>query len=203
MTDLPFEYFPACDEPLSADVFIFKGAKENWVFDVGNGEPYSSKLNELSSPKNAVLSHFHGDHTANMKTVSFSNIYAGKYTAQYIKDYAPNVTVVDEDIFIEDGDLKLHIFRMPSSHCKSSVALEVNDEYIFMGDSAYGCIKDEKTVFNVSSLYEQIEVLKSLKGTRCVLSHERRLVFRKETIIRNMERVLKKQEKNNPFVCID
>lgn len=203
MNDFPFIHIAACDEPLSSDVFIIKGQKATWIFDAGNGEPYASKLNKTEGERNLILSHFHSDHTENVKTVSFSKIYAGKYTIQHIEEYAENAVIVNEDLFIKDGDLNLHIFPMPASHSKGSVAMEINDEYIFMGDAAYACRKDGKLVYNASKLREQIDTLKALKGNKCVLSHERKLVYRKQTVILNLERILKKQEKNNPYIELE
>lgn len=198
--EFPCDHIKPTNEPLSSDVYIIKGEKELWIFDAGSNDEACMKLNETEGKKNLIISHFHNDHTYNVRRVKFDNIYASGYTAERIKEYSDFITIVKNDIYIEDGDIKIHIFPIPSSHSKGSLALELNEEYIFMGDSAYAMQKNGVVVFNAGQVKAEIDRLKSLKADKVILSHEKRPVFRKETIIRNLERVYSKRKKDNPYI---
>jgi glyoxylase-like metal-dependent hydrolase (beta-lactamase superfamily II) len=96
--------------------------------------------------------------------------------------------------------LKLEIIPMPSSHSKGSLALVVNDEYIFMGDSTY-CRYipkregvEDHVEYNVQKLKEQIELLKSIKAEKCLISHEKRIMRPKKVVIRQLESIYARRQ---------
>ena len=126
-------------EPLSSDSYIIKTDKseKTWIFDVGSNSDAMETLSSHPSHKNVIISHFHDDHTYNLRRVKFDRVYVSAYSAKHIKECISDYSVVEDDIYIEDGDLKIHIFEIPSSHSKGCLGLEINEEYAFLGDAAY------------------------------------------------------------------
>ena len=128
--------------------------------------------------------------------VRYERLFIGKSTEKYL----PAGEIITEPFVIEDETLtgeplKLEIIPMPSSHCKGSLALSVNDEYLFMGDSTY-CryIAPKEGVeahveYNVQKLKEQIDTLKNIKAERCLVSHEKRFERPKKVVIRQLESI--------------
>ncbi|MDO4188469.1 MAG: MBL fold metallo-hydrolase [Lachnospiraceae bacterium] len=155
------------------------------------------------------------------------NLYVSRYTCKHCKADTIDedfVTIVDEQVTVDDG-VKIHIFPIPSTHSKGCLCLEVGDEIIFMGDSifpSYKMIRDGESemgtsydlyeknseyrkqvkVYNVQHLKEQIDLLKMLLGTNVFLSHEKRPLVKKAIIVRFLESVYAKREKDNPFCYI-
>ena len=157
-------YIKASDNPLSADVILVEGEEYLYVFDVGNNEQVAEYLNSLPKKKRVILSHFHTDHMGNLGRVKWESVYFGanteKYFQQYIPDYVAQrvfpryVTVVDV-VKIQDG-VSLEIHHTPNSHAKGSLLLQVNEEYIFIGDSLYSKVDGENYVYNAQLLKEEI-----------------------------------------------
>ena len=126
--------------------------------------------------------------------VKYEKLYIGKSTEKYL----PDGQIVTEPVLIEDETpsgqpLKLEIIPMPSSHTKGSLALVVNDEYVFMGDATYCKYiaegEDGYAEYNVQKLKEQIDVLKSLKAEKCLVSHEKRFERPLKVVIRQLESI--------------
>ncbi len=133
-------FIPSSDEPLSADVFFIKGDKKTYIYDVGSNEQAFNEIESVADEKAVILSHFHPDHTANMKRISCNEIYLGRKTYEKLG----KGVIVSDRIVIEDG-LKLEIARFPSVHAKGSLVLTVNSEYALIGDLYYSnkdCNKD-------------------------------------------------------------
>ena len=151
-------YIPSCEVPISGEVGIIYGKKTTYLYDVGSTYECLDFLYSLNGKMQIVISHFHGDHTwwltkhragekgmlpgdtisLTYEPVKYEKIYIGKSTEKYL----PDGQIVMEPVIIEDETpsgqpLKLEIIPMPSSHTKGSLALVVNDEYVFMGDATY------------------------------------------------------------------
>jgi glyoxylase-like metal-dependent hydrolase (beta-lactamase superfamily II) len=130
--------------------------------------------------------------------VKYEKLYIGKGTERYLPDgeiIREPYIIWDEITDREGKPLKLEILPMPSSHSKGSLALVVNDEYIFMGDSTY-CRYipkregvEDHVEYNVQKLKEQIELLKSIKAEKCLISHEKRIMRPKKVVIRQLESI--------------
>ncbi len=189
-------YIKASENPLSADVGIFKGNKFLWIFDVGANESVPTLLNRLEKPKNAVISHFHPDHMGNLEHVECKNIYLGANTFKYAK----KGTVVESDIFFDDGE-KIHIFPLSSSHAKGSVGMEIGD-YAFLGDAAYATMKQGKPCYNASVLKEEIAVLKNLSAKFFLISHNEKFIRPKEEIISELEEIYSKRDPKESYIWI-
>ena len=203
-------YIPASKNPLSADVGIIEGEEYLYLFDVGNNEEVAAYLNALPKKKKIILSHFHADHTGSIGRIGFEAVYAGPimgkyyqyFVAGYEKEEEPEkYLTVTEPMKICDG-VELEIHSMPSSHAKGSLLLQVNKEYIFLGDGIYSRKKDGKAVYNVQLLKEQMKLLEELPGEKLFLSHEKRPVKGKKSMIKFLEKIYEKREKNNPYIAI-
>ena len=192
-------YIPSCEVPISGEVGVIYGKKTTYLYDVGSTYECLDFLYSLNGKMQIVISHFHGDHTwwltkhragekgmlpgdtisLTYEPVKYEKLYIGKSTEKYL----PDGQIVTEPVLIEDETpsgqpLKLEIIPMPSSHTKGSLALVVNNEYVFMGDATYCKYiaegEDGYAEYNVQKLKEQIDVLKSLKAEKCLVSHEKR-----------------------------
>lgn len=203
-------YIAASRNPLSADVGIMEGAEYLYLFDVGNNEEVAAYLDALPKKKKIILSHFHADHTGSIGRLSFETVYAGpimgKYYQYFVPGYEPEkepvkYLKVTEPVRISDG-IELEIHPMPSSHAKGSLLLQVNGEYIFLGDGIYSRKKDGKAVYNVQQLKEQIRLLQELPGEKLFLSHEKRPVKAKKGMVKFLEKIYEKREKDNPYIEI-
>ena len=211
-------YIPAMEVPISSDVGIIYGKNCTYVFDVGSISESLDFLHSLNGNVKIVISHFHADHTwwltrhkageegmlpgdtlsLTYEPVKYEKLYIGKGTERYLPDgemIREPYIIWDEITDREDKSLKLEILPMPSSHSKGSLALVVNDEYIFMGDSTY-CRYipkregvEDHVEYNVQKLKEQIELLKSIKAEKCLISHEKRIMRPKKVVIRQLESI--------------
>lgn len=216
-------YIPATEIPISSDVGIIYGKNCTYVFDVGSIPESLDFLHSLNGNVKIVISHFHADHTwwltrhrpgeegmlpgdtlsLTYEPVKYEKLYIGKGTERYLPDgeiIREPYIIWDEIADREDKPLKLEILPMPSSHSKGSLALVVNDEYIFMGDSTY-CRYipkregvEDHVEYNVQKLKEQIELLKSIKAEKCLISHEKRIMRPKKVVIRQLESIYARRQ---------
>lgn len=189
-------YIKATENPLSADVGIFEGDEFCWIFDVGADESVPTSLSEIEKPKNAVISHFHPDHMGNLEHVGFREVFLGANTFKYAK----RGTVVNEDIFIDDGE-KIHVFPLPSSHAKGSLGMEIG-EFAFLGDATYATMKQGRVCYNASVLKEEIAVLKNLSAKFFLISHDEKFIRPKEEVIGELEEIYSKRGPKESFIWI-
>lgn len=190
-------YIKSTDVPLSSDVGIVEGRDYCWIFDVGNsGEAYR-ELSQIAKEKAVVLSHFHPDHIGNLDKVAYSKLYCGDNTFKYIK----TGEIVDRELLMEDG-VSIHLFKIPSSHAKGSIGMEVNGEYAFWGDAAYCTTKNGKRVYNTQLLLEQIKLLKSLSSKYILLSHEEDFVTEKDKLLEMLWDLYEKRDAKSPHIYV-
>lgn len=225
-------YIKASDEPLSADVILVEGKEYLYVFDVGNNEQVAQYLNSIPKKKRVILSHFHTDHMGNIGRVQWETVFFGvnteKYFQHYIPDYAAQrfselpvalegalrgekaekteefsrYVTVFEPVIIKDG-VAIEIYPVPNSHAKGALLLQVNGEYIFIGDSLYSKVDGEHYVYNAQLLKEETGLLKKLSGTQVFSSHEERPIKAKAGVIRFLEQIYAKREKNDAYIKVD
>lgn len=186
------KYIKASENPLSAKVFIIKGKDNNYIFDVGANKLSRDIIKDIKN-KIIIISHFHTDHMENMKYFNNEKIYIGDYTYK-ILGYG---NVVNDIFEINDG-INLKLIHIPNSHAKGSLCLIVNDEYLLIGDSLDG----NRNGLNVSLLYDEIKLLKSLNYKYILTSHDD-VIYNKDEIIKNLEYYYSKREKNNPYIGYD
>ena len=213
-------YIPSCEDPISGDVGVIRGKKTTYLYDVGSTVECLDFLYSLKGKMKIVISHFHADHTwwltehkkgdpelkeddeisISYKRPSFEEVYIGKGCEKYI-GYGQ---IVRERLEINDetpsGEpLKLEIIPMPSSHTKDALALQVNEKYLFLGDSTYVGYHENKktgekwTEYNIQKLKEQIDLLSSLKADICLVSHEKRFARPKKVVLRQLEAIYEKR----------
>ena len=80
--------------------------------------------------------------------------------------------------------------------------LQVNGEYIFIGDSLYSKVDGDYYVYNAQLLNEEIELLKRLSGTKVFSSHEERPIKAKAGVLRFLEQIYEKREKNEAYIRV-
>lgn len=160
-------YIPSSLTPLSAEAVIIKGNNSTYLFDVGRDIDVCNYIKELGDI-NIILSHFHGDHTENIRNLTFNKLYVSKQTLKYTH----TGILVTEDTFIDDDDLHLRIVPLPSSHSKGCLCLEVNKKYVFVGDATYGNPnKNKDEEYNYQLLQAEIKTIKDLDGEIFFMSH--------------------------------
>lgn len=179
------KYLPSVCEPvLSADIFLIRGEKNNYFFDVGASD---EALEFIESIKNrvAIISHFHADHSSNLKRLSFDAVYQGK---------------IEKEIVIDDG-VHLEIAPITSSHSKGSLMLRYRD-YLLVGDSLYSTSVQNRAAYNVQKLASTIAELEKEKATYIVQSHNPSRILRQEAIL-FLKDIYKKRDKNCPYIFVD
>lgn len=184
-------YISSSKDPLSSDIGIIKYKSEEWLFDVGAD---SRAISELPSVYNIVLSHFHKDHIANLSLIAAKKIFSSAETLRHIG----RGKLVNSDVY--NGSL--HIFPIPSSHCKGCIGLEVEDSFAFVGDALYSKFKDGYYIYNTTLLKDEIEVLKSLKAPSLLVSHYPGLVRSRFEVIEELREIYSRRDKNDPFIKV-
>ena len=102
-------YISPTENPLSANVVMIQGREALWLYDVGNHPDIPQVIEQFRDGRNVnvILSHFHEDHIGNLPGMGVDEVYQGKYTHRH----TDMGTVVEDDIYIQDGDVSLsHIY---------------------------------------------------------------------------------------------
>ena len=192
-------YIEPTQNPLSANVVLIEGENNLWLYDVGNNPcvpQIISAFNTSNKKINVILSHFHADHIGNLDKISYSNVYQGRLTYKYTK----TGEILENDLYFRDGNMNLHIFPLPSSHAKGSLALEINEKYCFLGDGVYAMQKGEKRLYNAGILKEEIEILKNIKAQHFMLSHRNPFDNSKDSVIRLLDGIYAKRKSVEPYI---
>ena len=184
-------YIECSDDPLSADIGIIRDGDAVWLYDVGSDE---RAISELTGNYNVVLSHFHQDHTGNIGKLNIKEAFVSPETKRHVQ----MGTVADKDIYIGN----LHIFPLPSSHCKGCLGLEVDETYAFIGDALYSKFRDGYYIFNAQLVKEAIAVLKKLKAPYLLVSHFKGLVRRRDEVIAELTELYQHRDKNSPEIKV-
>lgn len=184
-------YIPCSDNPLSADIGVIREGKDIWLYDVGSNMDH---ICELTGNYSIVLSHFHQDHTGNLQQLNIKQLYVSKETRRHVG----MGTIVKEDIRIG----QLHLFPLPSSHCKGCLGLEVDETYAFVGDALYCKARNGCYVYNAQLVREEIAVLKKVKAPYLLVSHVQGFVRRREEVIAELEEVYRLRVGNSPEIVM-
>lgn len=190
-------YLPASDDPLSADVFFIETDVCVYVYDVGSCAAARERIEGIKKDKIVVLSHFHTDHTANLGEITFRSLYAGRETLKHVG----SGNVVEGEIVLEPV-LPIRLVSLPSSHAKDCVMLCYRNEYAFCGDAVYAAQKKLQTVYNAQKLKAMMDVLGALDVKYLVLSHEKNPVHCKEEVIRSLEMIYGRRDKNSAYIVL-
>lgn len=184
-------YIECSDNPLSADIGIIRNDDAVWLYDVGSDE---RAISELTGNYNVVLSHFHQDHTGNIEKLHIKEAFVSLETKRHVQ----MGTVVDKDIYIDN----LHIFPLPSSHCKGCLGLEVDETYAFIGDALYSKFRDGYYIFNTQLVKDEITVLKKLQAPYLLVSHLKGMVRRRDEVIAELEDLYNLRVKNSSEIKV-
>ena len=113
----------------------------------------------------------------------------------------PRYVSVFDTIKITDG-IAIEIHHVPNSHAKGSLLLQVDGEYIFIGDSLYSKVEGDFYVYNAQLLKEETDLLKKLPGSQIFSSHEARPIKTKAGVIRFLEQIYEKREKSDAYIRV-
>ena len=149
---------------------------------------------ELTDHYNIVLSHFHQDHIGNIGKLNIKEAFVSDETKRLVQ----MGTIVDGDIYIGN----LHIFPLPSSHCKGCLGLEVDETYAFVGDALYSKFRDGYYIFNTQLVKDEITVLKKLKAPYLLVSHFKGLVRCRDEVIAELTELYHCRDKNSPEIKV-
>lgn len=191
MINEKISYIASSDDPLSADIGIIRNAASTWLFDVGNDK---RAIRKLTGNYTVVLSHFHKDHTGNLDKLNVKDVFVSSETKRHVQ----TGTIIDRDRYIDH----LHLFPLPSSHCKGCLGLEVDETYAFVGDALYCRSKDGYYIFNVQLLKDEIAVLKQLKAPYLLVSHFKGMIRRRDEVIAELEELYRQRDKHSPEMRI-
>jgi len=170
-------YLPASEDPLSADVFFIEGEACTYVYDVGSCEAALQALRSEEKPLAVILSHFHQDHTGNIRDVPFEDLYVGTFTGKKLG----MGTVVRDCLTIDDG-VRLEIRHCPSPHANGSLILTVNNTYTLVGDLYY----TRPGQVDRGLAMHMLSVLKAVDTKFIVTSHEVEKVHEKADLLRDL-----------------
>ena len=184
-------YIECSDDPLSADIGIIRDGDAVWLYDVGSDE---RAISELTGNYNVVLSHFHQDHTGNIGKLNIKEAFVSPETKRHVQ----MGTVADKDIYIGN----LHIFPLPSSHCKGCLGLEVDETYAFVGDALYSKLRDGYYIFNAQLVKDAIAVLKKLKAPYLLVSHFGGMVRCRDEVIAELTELYQHRGKNSQEIKV-
>lgn len=187
---------PALSSPLSADVFIVRGASRHWIFDVGNHPDHAADLIQIHGHKAIFLSHFHPDHMGNLGLIEDCDIFCGAHTRKYTDR---SVMIIQNPVVFHDG-IELKCFPVPSSHAKGCIGLEIDGEYAFLGDATYCTMKGGKAVYNVNLLKELIDLIRNLHASWLLTSHSIPLIRSKEEVLGELLAVYNRRTPHFPYV---
>ena len=198
--DKRLSYWKASQDPLSADVGVLEGDKYTWIFDVGNSPEAVRCIRSLSGPKRVVLSHFHQDHIGNWREVPFETLYQGAHTFRY----TGVGEVIRDGLALEDG-AQIRLFAIPSSHAKGCIGMEVDETYAFLGDATYCTAKNPqgRLAYNANLLADEIAVLRSLRSSYFLLSHNDAFVRPKADVLAELEEIYARRDPQNPYIFLD
>ena len=184
-------YIECSDDPMSADIGIIRDGDAVWLYDVGSDE---RAISELTGNYNVVLSHFHQDHTGNIGKLNIKEAFVSPETKRHVQ----MGTVADKDIFVGN----LHIFPLPSSHCKGCLGLEVDETYAFVGDALYSKFRDGYYIFNAQLVKDAIAVLKKLKAPYLLVSHFGGMVRCRDEVIAELTELYQHRGKNSQEIKV-
>ena len=184
-------YIPATEDPLSADIGIIREGGQTWLYDVGEG---AAAIDGLTGIFQVVLSHFHQDHTGNLQKLHIQNLYVSDETQRH----TGIGTVVNGDLYFG----ALHLFPLPSSHCKGCLGLEVEGRYAFVGDALYCKTKNGAYTFSVQLVHDLLAVLKRLTAPDLLVSHFPGMVRPRAEVIAELEALYAMRQPGNNEILL-
>lgn len=173
------KYLPATNDPLSADVYFIDGDKYCYIYDVGNDEYSLSQINQIEKERVIILSHYHKDHTGNIESLNYRNLYVGRLTHETIG----KGIIVEDEFTINDG-VKIEVIHCTSPHTEGSLIVNIDNEYTMIADLYF-----TRHPFDRKKAQKMIESLKNIDTKYFVISHqeEAKVIAKKELIIESLD----------------
>lgn len=190
-------YYPAREQPLSAEVAVIAGDSGWWIFDAGAAEDVAAAVGALPGEKRLIISHFHQDHMACREQLMCREIYASPHTLRY----TGRGTAVTEPLIIRDG-VMLRLFPLPSSHARGCLGLET-EGFALLGDGLYACMKQDRRAYNASVLAETLRTLKGLQAERVLLSHDFGHVRNRAEVMAELSTVYARRKPGEPYIFLE
>ncbi len=192
-------YWPASAEPLCADIFVYRGLKGLWLFDIGYGDKALERVRALLEPCRVVISHFHQDHMGNLPQTAWDELYAGQYTLRHIKGAGQAVTSPMEP---EPG---VRLFPIPSCHAKGCIGMEIEGTYALLGDATYCTSRTPqgRPAYNATLLLDTIRTLEGLKAPWFLLSHGEPLVRPREEILGELREIYRMRTQGEAYIFVE
>ncbi len=192
-------YWPASAEPLCADIFVYRGLKGLWLFDIGYGDKALERVRALLEPCRVVISHFHQDHMGNLPQTAWDELYAGQYTLRHIKRAGQAVTSYIEP---EPG---VRLFPIPSCHAKGCIGMEIDRTYALLGDATYCTSRPPqgRPAYNATLLLDTIRTLEGLKAPWFLLSHGEPLVRPREEILGELREIYRMRTQGEAYIFVE
>ncbi|MGN1019003.1 MAG: hypothetical protein ACI4O7_01410 [Aristaeellaceae bacterium] len=190
-------YYPAREQPLSAEVAVIAGDSGWWIFDAGAAEDVAAVVRALPGEKRLLISHFHQDHMACWEQMQCGEIYAAPHTLRY----TGRGTAVRSPLILRDG-ADLRLFPLPSSHARGCLGLET-EGFAFLGDGLYACVKQGRWAYNTSVLAETLRTLRNLQADRLLLSHDFGRVRARGEVVAELEAVYARRQPGEPYIFLE
>lgn len=189
--------WPASAEPLCADIFVYRGRKGLWLFDVGYGDKALERVRALPEPYRVVISHFHQDHMGNLPQTAWNELYAGQYTLRHAKGAGQAVTSPVEP---EPG---VRLFPIPSSHAKGCLGMEIDGTHALLGDATYCTNVQGRPAYNATLLQDTIRTLEALSAPWFLLSHGEPLVRPREEILGELREIYRMRTQGEAYIFVE
>ena len=185
------------DSILSADVFIIKGNNYNYIYDVGASTNLLNELNNIDK-KIIFISHFHKDHTKNLSNLNYDKLYLSKYSSKHLNNIGD---VINENFIIFDG-IKIEVILISSPHSKGSIALNINNTYLLVGDAIYSKDENGHESYNVSLLYNLINDLEKINTKYIIISHKKNVIYKKNNILEYLKNIYKLKNNKSAIIIL-
>lgn len=190
-------FVPGGSDPLSSEVFFIQGKEKLWVYDVGANDESLQVLKRLK-PEGCVLSHFHKDHTTNLGKVEFQELYVDKKSSEHF----PMGRALEQKVHIADG-VQLEIIPVVTCHSKTALLVNIDQQILLVGDALYAIMKFGCPLYNAGQLKEVIDALEETQTKYVVLSHDTKLVYTKEEMLKDLKETYARRTKDSPYIYLD
>ena len=167
------------DAFICPNLYVVKGSAASLLIDTTNqldnlrdGLIEAGSYAKISRQIYVVLTHFHDDHIALVKSLPASAIIiCSENTSRYMPPSLPNeIRLVVGDMKIDLGGLVVSVLPVPSLHSKGSLDVLVGD-FLFTGDSLSPRSRGEKIYYNHEIAVEMEKRYESIPFSLAVQSH--------------------------------
>jgi len=179
------------DDFLCPNLYVIKGSVSSLLIDTTNrldhlqeGLREAGAFAKISRQNFVVLTHFHNDHIALVKSLPPSAIVlCSKNTSRYLTpSFSNERRIITEDTQIDLGTLMVSVLPVPSLHSKGSLDVLVGD-FLFTGDSLLARSRGEEAYYNHEVAVEMEKRYESIPFSIAIQSHPSALRITKEKLL--------------------